>query len=165
MVRQGPSRALRRGAVAPLAALLMIVMLAMVAFAVDIGYIVLARSEAQNAADAGAMAGLGKLADRLQGTKLTNGKPVQTQADLDAARAEAKSFALKNTVGGQGADVKDAEVEFGYMSDPYNQSSSLDTTGLPLVSLVPCRRSASLPSPAMAPASAAFCASLRASTM
>jgi len=131
MMRPGSTRVTRRGAVAPLAALLMIAMLAMVAFAVDIGYIVLARSEAQNAADSAAMAGLGKLSDRLRGAKLVNGKPLQTQDDLDAARAEAKSFALKNTVGGQGADVKDAEVEFGYLSDPYNQSSSLDTSGWP----------------------------------
>src|SRR5262249_40377443 len=120
-----------RGAVAPLAALLMIVMLAMVAFAVDIGYIVLARSEAQNAADSAAMAGLGQPDDPPPGSQLGNGQPGATPDHPHAPPPPAKSFALKNTVGGQGVDVKDAEVEFGYMSDPYNQSSSLDTSGWP----------------------------------
>src|SRR5437660_1508861 len=46
----------RRGAVAPLMSILLIPFLAMAAFAVDIGWIVLAQSELQNAADAAALA-------------------------------------------------------------------------------------------------------------
>ena len=46
----------RKGAVLVLSALLMIVMLGMAAFAIDIGYMMLVRTQLQLAADAGAMA-------------------------------------------------------------------------------------------------------------
>jgi len=46
----------RRGAIIPLGAVLMIPLMGMLAFAVDTGYIVMARSELQNAADAAALA-------------------------------------------------------------------------------------------------------------
>ena len=53
----------RRGAVVVLAGFLMVVMLAMIAFALDIGYIALAKTELQNAADASAVAGVAGLID------------------------------------------------------------------------------------------------------
>ena len=46
----------RRGVTLVLAAFLMVLMLGMVAFAVDCGYMVLVRSQLQGAADAAAMA-------------------------------------------------------------------------------------------------------------
>ncbi len=51
------TRPARRGAVAPLLALLLIPVLGMVAFSVDLGYMIVVRTELQNAADAAAMAG------------------------------------------------------------------------------------------------------------
>jgi Flp pilus assembly protein TadG len=51
----------RQGVILPLAALLLIVILGMAAFAVDIGYMVYAESELQNAADAAALAGAPQL--------------------------------------------------------------------------------------------------------
>src|SRR5436190_20070435 len=47
----------RAGAIAPLAALLIIPLVAMVAFAVDLGYIIQVRTDLQNTADAAALAG------------------------------------------------------------------------------------------------------------
>ncbi len=47
----------RRGAIAALAAVLMVVVIGMVAFAVDIGYLCVVQTQAQAAADAAAMAG------------------------------------------------------------------------------------------------------------
>lgn len=131
MIRRIDAIGIRRGAIAPLMAILIVFVLGMVAFAVDMGYIVLARAEAQKAADAAALAAVGKLADRLQSAPFVDGQPRQTQDDLNAARAEAKLFAQRNKVGSEAPDVKDAEIEFGYMSDPYNQGSNLDTTGWP----------------------------------
>jgi Flp pilus assembly protein TadG len=60
MTRPLPSRLsqVRRGAIAPLAAILWIVLIAMAAFAVDTSWIVLAQSELQNASDAAALAGV-----------------------------------------------------------------------------------------------------------
>lgn len=51
----------RRGTVVILAAILLVVMVSLVAFAVDLGFITLARTELQGAADAAALAGVAKL--------------------------------------------------------------------------------------------------------
>ena len=56
----------RKGAILVLSALLMVFILGMVAFAVDIGYILCARTEAQRAADSGALAGAGVFDDNYQ---------------------------------------------------------------------------------------------------
>src|SRR5688500_5837104 len=51
----------RRGAIVVMAAVLLIILLAMVAFAVDSGYMLTVRTELQRAADAGAIAGAAAL--------------------------------------------------------------------------------------------------------
>src|SRR5947208_13128922 len=56
-------RRVRRGAVAPLVALLLIPLLGMLAFSVDVGYMIVVRTELQNAADAAALAGAQQLMD------------------------------------------------------------------------------------------------------
>ncbi|MDH3717810.1 MAG: pilus assembly protein TadG-related protein [Planctomycetota bacterium] len=53
----------RRGAIAVLAALLIVTFLGIMAFGIDVGYLALARTELQNAADASAMAGAAGLID------------------------------------------------------------------------------------------------------
>src|SRR5581483_3240004 len=56
-MRMHPVREKRKAGVAPLTAVLSIPMLAMLAFSVDVSYVVLVRTELQSAADAGALAG------------------------------------------------------------------------------------------------------------
>src|SRR5207248_5530722 len=51
----------RTGAVVPMVAVLIVLILAMVAFAVDIGYICVVQKEMQNAADSAALAGASQL--------------------------------------------------------------------------------------------------------
>src|ERR1051325_11264446 len=51
----------RRGVIAPLAAIFMVLMISMVAFAIDVGYMTLVRTELQCAADAAASAGAAAL--------------------------------------------------------------------------------------------------------
>ena len=65
-------RSRRRGNIAILAAFLMIVMLVCVAFAVDLGYLYIARTEAQACADAAALAAGWEIIgdDRLRGIVL-----------------------------------------------------------------------------------------------
>ncbi len=53
----------QRGAVLPLVAILIVVLLGFAAFAVDLGYLHVVKGELQNAADAGALAGAGVLFD------------------------------------------------------------------------------------------------------
>jgi len=122
----------RRGAVAPLTAIVMIVLLAMVAFAVDIGYLNVVRGQAQNCADSAALAGAGKLAERLKNAPIVKGVPVQTVDDLRAAVQEAKDYAKRNNVGGVYMELNDGDIEIGYMADPFNHSNNtLDKSGWP----------------------------------
>jgi hypothetical protein len=72
----------RRGNVLVLSALLMIFMMAMVAFATDVGYICLMRGELQRAVDAAALAGAAEL-----------------QFGVEEAQAKAKEYLVRNPVG------------------------------------------------------------------
>ena len=85
----------RRGAIVVLAAFMMIVLVAMVAFTIDFGYIVHARTELQRTADACALAAARHLPD--------------TEGGLHAAQAVASS-----NVGMVGPALTAADVEFGY---------------------------------------------------
>ena len=91
MVQSHASR--RRGGVAVLAAFVLVLLLLMVAFAVDLGYLFTVRTELQAAADAGALAGSAELA-----------------ASQSQAATVAKDFVRRN------ADVTDegVGVEFGH---------------------------------------------------
>jgi uncharacterized membrane protein len=51
----------RRGAIVPLAAIFIVAIVGMIAFAVDCGMITLARTQLQSAADAAALAGVDTL--------------------------------------------------------------------------------------------------------
>jgi Flp pilus assembly protein TadG len=88
----------RRGAVAILVALLLIPLLAMVAFAVDIAWIALTKADLQNAADSAALAGAGQLMDSYVKYYL----PGQTQKStiLSTAQTNAKNYASYNAAGG-----------------------------------------------------------------
>lgn len=119
----------RAGAIAPLAAILMVAMLAMVAFGVDIGYIAVVRSEAQNAADSAALAGAARMLERLKNSPLVDGKPVQNATDLQAVRAVIRDYASRNDVGGEEADVHDEDIQIGYLGNP--EAGTLDTSGWP----------------------------------
>lgn len=87
----------RLGAVAPLAACLMVPMLGMVAFAIDIGYVTVVRNRLQVAADAAAMAAIVKI------------------GDTTVARTAAKNIALKNIAAGPGdyISLQDSDIQFG----------------------------------------------------
>ena len=89
------SAAPRAGAVVPMVAILMVVILGMVAFAVDIGYLSVVQKEMQNAADAAAMAGASQLLDR----GALRGSPNQA-ATNSAVRTEAQKFSALNKGGG-----------------------------------------------------------------
>lgn len=88
----------RRGTVIVLMALLMVFVLAMIAFAVDIGWIALVKSQLQVAADAGAHAGAGELG---------NGQTI--------ARNKAKAIAAANIAGAKTdyVTLDDNDVTFG----------------------------------------------------
>src|SRR5438445_2869613 len=124
----------RRGAVVPLAALLMVALLGMVAFAVDIGWMTVTQSELQNTADSAALAGVSPLMDAY----ILYTLPGQTQQAtilnnaLVSARAKAKQYAQYNTAGGVGSlTLRDGDIEFGFL-DANNKYTAMPTyTGFP----------------------------------
>ena len=87
----------RRGAVIVLAAVLLVALLCVVAFAVDFGYIVMVKTQLQNAADAGALAGAGSLRD-----------------GSAEAKNSAETFAEMHPVANLNVDVKPTQdIELG----------------------------------------------------
>ena len=98
----------RRGAIAVLAAVMMVMVLAMVAFAVDLGYIAVARTETQRTADAAAHAAVIEFA-----------RTGDARQARDRAHALSSTYSSANPVLGQVAavaadvDVRVGRYEFG----------------------------------------------------
>src|SRR5262249_19947196 len=123
----------RRGVVAPLTAILVVFLMGMVAFAVDIGYVVLVRQELQNAGDAASLARASKLLD----PSLLKGSPNQSQA-MANARDEATRFAQANTAGNVALGLRDnasndqsGDIVCGFLANPQDQSQSMTYTQFP----------------------------------
>ena len=93
-------QAKRRGAIAVLAPVLMIPMMAMVAFAIDYGYLLKTRAALQRAADAAALAAVRDLVPSANGTQ-----------DLAAVRETVRQYAEANITAE--FDVLDADIKIG----------------------------------------------------
>src|SRR5580704_7818128 len=119
MVLHRFSRPKRRGGIALLAAILSVVILGMVAFAVDTSWIVLTRSELQNVADSAALAGAGQLMTGYVqynlGGQNANEQEGLIYAAIASAKAAAKQLAAYNSAGGVSALVlNDADIQVGF---------------------------------------------------
>jgi Flp pilus assembly protein TadG len=112
------NRADRRGAVLVLACLLMVVILAFVAFSVDVGYICMARSQLQNSADASAMAGAWSLLDERRLLGSSQLADLETQARADAARYASLNAVCNAapSVDANSANAASGDVVFGRLS-------------------------------------------------
>ena len=109
----------RKGAVAVLAALLMIFMLALVAFVVDIGYLVSAKTEMQRTADAAALAGAWEMVndDFLKD---------DTAAIDSAMRDKAAEFAAANEVMRTSPNLNLAtDITVGYLENPADRNEQI----------------------------------------
>jgi hypothetical protein len=95
----------RHGTIVVLTAFLLIVVVAMVAFAIDIGYIATCRTELQRAADAGALAGVGALGD---------GEESEVHDII-------VDYIQQNLVGSQQVPESAIEVELGEWNDETRQ--------------------------------------------
>jgi hypothetical protein len=94
--RSVPGDSSRRGSVLVLSAVLMVILLGVVAFAVDLGYIMLVRTQLQTAADSAALAAAGTLSG--------------TDSEIIAA---AQQFAGYQKVGGVPVTVASDDLVFG----------------------------------------------------
>lgn len=122
-----PRQDRRRGAILVLSALCLIVVIAFLAFSVDLGYMVVTESELQNAADAGALAGA---------RALSGGRA--------AAVTAAQTWAGKNIAGGQSVSLASSDVEIGLWDNSTATFTVLaaNSTQNPNAIRVTCRRSA-----------------------
>jgi len=118
----------RQGSMAVLAALFLVILLACVAFAVDLGYLCLARSQAQNAADSAAMAAAWKMLDE----KRAHGSAAFAEL-LAEAQDTAGKFAAANQVAGQAPQVglnpgndPGGDLVFGRMTSGGQMSTPAD---------------------------------------
>ena len=138
----------RRGAVTPLAAVLLVFLLGMVAFSVDIGHVVLSETELQSAADAAALAGAGQLMQgfvqyNLPGQSASNQSSILSTAESNA-RTYAKSFASYNASGGVSSlTLNDSDIEFGFTDANNNYTSAPTYKGYPNTIKVTMRRDSS----------------------
>ena len=90
----------RRGVIVVLAAVLMVVLMAMIAFSVDIGYVAVTKTQLQTAADSAALAACATLSSA-------------TSEDSTPVRDKAKQFAGYHTMGGLGINLQNSDIEFG----------------------------------------------------
>jgi hypothetical protein len=86
----------RRGAILVLAALMLVVIFAFVAFTVDVGYMTITKAELQNAADSAALAG-----------------SVEIPQGDGAVRETARAMALLNVAAGAPVELLDKDIELG----------------------------------------------------
>src|SRR6476661_7161125 len=93
----------RPGAIAAMSAVLSIIILGMVAFSVDMSWIVLTQSELQNTADSAALAAVNQLMDGFVQYNGPNQSAAEKTAILNAATAAAsataKTYAGYNSAG------------------------------------------------------------------
>jgi Flp pilus assembly protein TadG len=114
------NKAQRRGAVIPLFAILLIPLLGMLAFSIDLGYIVLVKTDLQTAADAAALAGSEKLQELYVQYTLpgqTAQDAILTMATTNTAgspMATAEAFASYNKAGNVFIKVRDEDVTFSF---------------------------------------------------
>jgi Flp pilus assembly protein TadG len=115
----------RKGNILVMTAVLMTGLVAVLAFAVDIGYIYAVRTELQRSADAAAIAAAWELIDK-------NGKPGnETSATLAySATGKAAQFAGLNTVTNAAPTLSTSDVVVGYMANPSSPNDAIVSTPL-----------------------------------
>ena len=103
-MRTGPARDAqnRRGTIAILAAIMMAMLMGMAAFSVDFGYILIARTDLQAAADAAALAAARELLPDAYGSQYHS---------ILATRASVRQYANINSR--EGFQIPDADIEIG----------------------------------------------------
>jgi Flp pilus assembly protein TadG len=114
----------RRGNIVAMTAILMIVLIAFVALAVDVGYLYTVRNELQRSADAAAIAATWELIDK------DNQPPgSQTPESLAAnARTMAAQYAAFNKVASEAPGLAGNDVNVGYMSNPSDPNTAIVAT-------------------------------------
>ncbi len=136
----------RRAAIAPLTAAMVIPLLAMVAFSVDMGWLVVVETQLQNSADAAALAGTQELMGPYVQWSLpglsANQKNVIRAIAIQNAIATTRQYASYNTAGDVTLTVLDTDIEVGYTDAQGNYDPNPPWTIFPNTVGVTLRRDA-----------------------
>ncbi len=119
-----PIRRKRKGNILVLSAVLMVMIMAMLAFAVDLGYLYVAREEMQRSADSAALAAAWDLVDH---GALTGDSNVYVMEE--SARSRAVQYASLNQVLRQSPGLASEDVVVGFLPDPSDPTTSIDQSG------------------------------------
>lgn len=118
-------RSRRAGNILVLSAIMMVMTMAIMAFALDVGSLLVARTELQRAADAAALSAAWDLIDQNALSGNADATALGTQA-----RNTAVSYASFNKVLSNSLSVAASDVEVGYISDPTDPAATLDTASI-----------------------------------
>ena len=134
----------QHGSVVVIVTILLVALIGMVALAVDIGYVAVSKNELQNAADAAALAGAGKLgqlyAAKTPPLSLSTGDP-------DVVVAAALSVGGANKAAGLSPNIENSDIEIDYWDLSDNRFKSTPTKRIPNAVRVTARPSASVSTP------------------
>jgi len=131
------SRKARRGAVVPLTAIMLVMLMAFLALTIDLGYITLVHCELQNAADAAALAGASQVLDKnlLKGT---NNQSTAITSVISNCNTQAMNYSSYNKGGGvsllldagssNSSNESSKDVVVGYFSNPSDKSQTMTRT-------------------------------------
>ena len=142
----------RPGAIAPLTAFLLVPLVAMVAFAVDMGWITHTQNELQSAADAAALAGAGQLPDGFVAYYLPAQSAATKQATLTVCTAKASTYAKQYAGSNSAGDASsltllDSDIEYGFTDAAGNYTAIPAYQGYPNTVKVVLRRDGSANTP------------------
>jgi len=98
----------RRGSILVISAIMMVVMFAMLAFGVDIGYMMLVRTQLQSSADASALAATQELFN----SHFVTPEPL-INSTLEQTKTMARYYAASNCAGGVACSLADADITVG----------------------------------------------------
>ncbi|MEM5297391.1 pilus assembly protein TadG-related protein [Burkholderia sp. JPY481] len=112
--RRAKSMKKQKGAVAIMVALLLLTLLSFAALAIDIGNLMVARTQAQTAADAAALAGAQCLYTQASNASCNNASAANP--DWNDSQTVAVSFGPKNNVQGTAVQLHTSDVVTGYVN-------------------------------------------------
>jgi hypothetical protein len=107
-----------------LSAILMVLMFALLAFSVDLGYMAVVRTQAQRAADSAAIAAAWKLLDG----EIATGQPDSTLA-VNNAISTAEEYSRLNKVLNKEMELAESDVSVGYLANPFDPQTQLSLSG------------------------------------
>lgn len=129
--RRAKSMNKQKGAVAIMVALLLLMLLSFAALAIDIGNLMVARTQAQTAADAAALAGAQCLYAQASNASCNNASAANP--DWNDSQTVAVSFGPKNKVQGAAVQLHSSDVTTGYVNVT-NVAAGVSQTTVPVAS-------------------------------